>query len=166
MLRSLLLCASALAIDDTAPCPFDLTVTQQTPECKAGTGIKVKTGDKLGMRYVGKIAPCSTVGDKTAPPFDKSDAHGDGIFRFTAGKGEVIQGWDQGVLGGLCVGSKAILTVPSNLGYGDAGVPDAGIPGGADLQFQIEVLSINGDPAHPVVHKDEVVSPELNKDGK
>lgn len=50
---------------------------------------------------------------------------------FTLGQGEVIQGWDEG-LGGMCVGEKRKLTIPSDMGYGDAGAGRE-IPGGSTL---------------------------------
>jgi FKBP-type peptidyl-prolyl cis-trans isomerase 2 len=160
-LKLFVACAALVTITD-ASCKFDLTITDQTSACKAGTAQKIKAGDKLGMRYKGTIAACSDKFGDNGPgfEFDNSDDHGDGIFRFTDGIGEVIEGWDQGVLG-LCVGSKATLTVPARLGYGDDGVPEAEIPGGADLQFEIEVLQINDLPANPIVHKSEVRTPNL-----
>jgi len=62
-------------------------------------------------------------------------------FSFTLGAGEVIKGWDQG-LRGMCVAETRKLTIPADLGYGDDGAGDD-IPGGATLQFQVELLSIN-----------------------
>ena len=61
-------------------------------------------------------------------------------FSFTLGAGEVIKGWDTG-LAGMCVGEKRKLVIPANLGYGDAGAGDD-IPGGATLQFEVELLAI------------------------
>jgi len=55
--------------------------------------------------------------------------------------------WDQGILG-LCVGAKAILTIPPKLGYGERGAGGA-IPGGATLKFDVEVVKISEDTGSP-----------------
>jgi FKBP-type peptidyl-prolyl cis-trans isomerase len=64
-------------------------------------------------------------------------------FDFTIGQGSVIKGWEQGVIG-MKVGGKRKLTIPSKLGYGDAGSPPK-IPGKSTLVFDIELLSIGED---------------------
>ncbi|CAI0426384.1 unnamed protein product, partial [Linum tenue] len=58
--------------------------------------------------------------------FDSSFERGDPI-EFELGSGQVIKGWDQGLLG-MCVGEKRKLKIPSKLGYGDQGSPPT-IPG-------------------------------------
>jgi FKBP-type peptidyl-prolyl cis-trans isomerase len=63
-------------------------------------------------------------------------------FVFTLGAGEVIQGWDLGLLEAK-VGDKRKLTIPANLGYGETGAAGGKIPSGATLIFEIEVLEIN-----------------------
>jgi FKBP-type peptidyl-prolyl cis-trans isomerase len=62
-------------------------------------------------------------------------------FDFTLGAGMVIKGWDRGVQG-MCVGERRKLTIPSDLGYGDAGSGST-IPGKATLLFDIELVSIS-----------------------
>src|SRR3989344_3255800 len=73
-----------------------------------GWGEEAKNGDMLAMHYTG------TLDDGTK--FDSSYDHGT-AFSFTLGKGEVIQGWDMGILG-MKVGGKRKLTIPPELGYG------------------------------------------------
>ena len=66
---------------------------------------------------------------------------------FVIGKGNVIKGWDQGLIG-MCVGEIRKLIVPSDLAYGDAGTGmgmDMGIPERATLVFEVELLNIE-DP--------------------
>jgi FK506-binding protein 2 len=72
--------------------------------------------------------------------FDSSIGRND-PFTFTLGVGQVIKGWDQGLLE-MCEGEKRKLVIPSDLGYGDRGAPPK-IPGGATLIFEVELLKIN-----------------------
>lgn len=92
---------------------------------------KSRKGDVLNMLYTGKLE------DGTV--FDSSISR-DKPFTFTLGKGQVIKGWDQGLLG-MCEGEKRKLVIPADLGYGDRGAPPK-IPGGATLIFEVELLSI------------------------
>ncbi|KAE8692132.1 Peptidyl-prolyl cis-trans isomerase FKBP2 [Hibiscus syriacus] len=76
--------------------------------------------------------------------FDSSFERGDPI-EFELGSGQVIKGWDQGLLG-MCVGEKRKLKIPAKLGYGEQGSPPT-IPGGATLIFETELVSVNGKPS-------------------
>lgn len=58
----------------------------------------------------------------------------------TVGQGQVIQGWEQGLLD-MCIGEKRILTIPSDMGYGKRGHPPV-IPADATLTFDVELLDI------------------------
>jgi FK506-binding protein 14 len=78
-------------------------------------------------------------------------------FLFDIGKGQVIKGWDEGILG-MCVGEKRKLIVPPHLGYGEQGAGDV-IPGGATLHFDVELLGI--EDGAPVVN----VFKEIDLDG-
>mmetsp|Transcript_11721 Transcript_11721/g.21140 ORF Transcript_11721/g.21140 Transcript_11721/m.21140 type:complete len:134 (-) Transcript_11721:227-628(-) len=94
--------------------------------------VKAKAGDKVAVHYKGMLTDGKV--------FDESAKRGQPI-EFTLGKGQVIKGWDQGVEG-MCVGEKRTLTIPSDLAYGSRGVPQAGIPGGATLVFETELVKI------------------------
>jgi len=94
-----------------------------------GVGEGAATGDMVSVHYVG------TLEDGTK--FDSSLDRGE-PFRFTLGAGQVIQGWEQGILG-MKVGEKRKLIIPSELGYGDRGIPGA-IPPRAVLIFEVELL--------------------------
>ena len=60
---------------------------------------------------------------------------------FQIGVGMVIRGWDEGLVGQR-VGSRVLLSIPSELGYGSRGVPQAGIKGGDTLVFVTEILAV------------------------
>lgn len=62
-------------------------------------------------------------------------------FSFTLGAGDVIPGWDQGVVG-MKVGGKRKLTIPPDLGYGAHGAGGV-IPPNATLMFEVELLKVN-----------------------
>lgn len=92
----------------------------------------VKAGDTVSVQYTGKL----TDGTK----FDSTADHGGQPFSFKVGAGQVIQGWDQGLLGAKA-GEKRTLTIPPELGYGESGAAGV-IPPNATLIFDIEVVSI------------------------
>lgn len=65
-------------------------------------------------------------------------------FSFQLGVGQVIKGWDQGLIG-VCPGEKRTLHIPPELGYGDHGAGEK-IPPGASLKFEVECLDIKDGP--------------------
>merc|ERR1712166_1169062 len=91
-----------------------------------------KKGDQLTMHYTGTL----TDGTK----FDSSVDRGT-PFSFTIGVGQVIKGWDEGVIK-MSVGEKALLKISSDFGYGARGAGGV-IPPNADLIFEVELLKIN-----------------------
>ena len=62
-------------------------------------------------------------------------------FQFTIGVGQVIKGWDEGVME-MSIGQRAMIYIPSGLGYGANGAGGV-IPPNADLEFDVELLAIN-----------------------
>ncbi|PQQ19099.1 peptidyl-prolyl cis-trans isomerase FKBP15-1 [Prunus yedoensis var. nudiflora] len=100
--------------------------------------LQARKGDKVRVHYRGKLT------DGTV--FDSSFERGDPIF-FELGTGQVIKGWDQGILG-MCVGEKRKLKIPAKLGYGEQGSPPT-IPGGATLIFDTELVEILGRGSKP-----------------
>ena len=94
---------------------------------------KTKAGDRLSMHYVGTL-------HADGSEFDSSRTRND-PFVFTLGTGQVIKGWDQGLLG-MCEGEMRKLVIPSDMGYGSRGAPPK-IPADATLVFEVELLAIN-----------------------
>ena len=101
-------------------------------DVRAGTGAEAKNGDMLTVHYEGKLD------DGTV--FDSS--YGRESFTLTLGRGDVIRGWDLGLLG-MKAGGKRQLTIPPELGYGPNGYGP--IPPNAALHFTVELLKI-GNP--------------------
>jgi len=97
-----------------------------------GTGEEAKDGDRVSVHYVGTLEN----GTKFDSSIDRETP-----FDFDLGAGQVIKGWDLGVLG-MKIGEKRKLTIPSDLAYGDKGIPDV-IPPKATLIFEVELLDIN-----------------------
>jgi FKBP-type peptidyl-prolyl cis-trans isomerase FkpA len=98
-----------------------------------GSGREAKSGDTVHVRYTGTLM--------NGHKFDSTDDHGGEPFKFTLGKGEVIKGWDEGVVG-MKVQGKRTLRIPPSLGYGEKGSPP-NIPGNSGLVFDVELMSID-----------------------
>ncbi len=109
--------------------PTKLEIEDITP----GAGRAAKAGDTVHVQYTGTLM--------NGTKFDSSYDHGGEPFKFTIGKGEVIKGWDQGVVG-TKIGGKRRLRIPPDLGYGASGSPPT-IPANAGLVFEIELVSID-----------------------
>lgn len=99
---------------------------------REGDGAIVEAGDEIICDYLGQ----SWGGEVFDNSYDRGQA-----LNFQIGVGMVIRGWDDGLVGQR-VGSRVLLSVPSDLGYGDRGVPQAGIAGGATLVFVTDILGI------------------------
>lgn len=96
-----------------------------------GTGVEAISGKVVSVHYTGTLV------DGTK--FDSSKDRGT-PFEFNLGAGEVIKGWDLGVVG-MKVGGKRKLTIPANLGYGSQGAGSV-IPPNATLIFEVELLEV------------------------
>jgi FKBP-type peptidyl-prolyl cis-trans isomerase len=101
-------------------------------DLKVGTGsAEVKSGDTISINYVGTL----TDGTKFDSSYDRGEP-----FETQIGVGQVIKGWDEGVIG-MKVGGKRRLTIPPDLGYGEQGA-GAQIPPNATLIFEVELMGI------------------------
>jgi peptidylprolyl isomerase/FKBP-type peptidyl-prolyl cis-trans isomerase FkpA len=95
-----------------------------------GDGDEAKTGDKITVHYVGTLMD----GTKFDSSRDK-----DQPFSFWVGEHQVIEGWDEGILG-MREGETRKLTVPPKLGYGSEKKP--GIPPNSTLVFEVELIDV------------------------
>ena len=105
----------------------------QIDDLVEGTGEAAKAGDTLTVDYVGVLY-------KNGKQFDASWDRGE-PFQFQLGAGNVIQGWDQGLIG-MKVGGRRQLTIPANLAYGAEGAPPD-IPPNAPLIFVVDLKAVN-----------------------
>ncbi|KAI9781891.1 MAG: peptidylprolyl isomerase fpr4 [Peltula sp. TS41687] len=97
---------------------------------KLGTGPQAKKGDKVAVRYIGKLQSNNLV-------FDANKAGNP--FEFKLGAGDVIKGWDIGVAG-MAVNGERRFTVPPKLAYGNK--KNGKIPANSTLVFEVKLLSI------------------------
>lgn len=96
-----------------------------------GDGAVAEAGTRVSVHYEGRL--------ETGEVFDTSRKRGQ-PFEFTIGAGQVIRGWEQGVTG-MKIGETRRLTIPPELGYGEAGAGGV-IPPNATLVFEIELLDV------------------------
>lgn len=106
----------------------ELTIQDVTP----GTGTVAETGDQVQVHYVGVFAD--------GAEFDASWNRGAEPFEFVLGRGMVIDGWDEGVVG-MSPGGRRNLQIPFEAAYGAEGRPPT-IPASADLVFVVDLLGV------------------------
>lgn len=105
-----------------------------------GTGATATTGRVLTVNYTGWLYD-PTAAESKGRQFDSSLSPGRTPFQFTLGAGNVIRGWDQGVVG-MRVGGRRRLIIPPELAYGPQGAGNGTIPPNATLVFDIELLAV------------------------
>ncbi len=101
-------------------------------DVKLGKGPTAKSGDTVAVHYTGWLA--------NGTIFDASSLHGNQQFTFQLGAGQVIKGWDIGVVG-MRVGGVRQLVIPAKLAYGSQGAPPT-IPANSTLTFRIHLLAV------------------------
>ena len=104
----------------------------QIEDMVEGEGARVKKGDKVSMQYVGLTW-------STSVEFDSSWERGE-PFELTLGKGDVIEGWDEGIPG-MRKGGRRQLTIPADLAYGAQGSPPDIGPNEC-LRFIIDLVKV------------------------
>ena len=103
----------------------------QSEDLQIGDGPEAVTGKGVSVHYTGTL----TNGSKFDSSLDRGQP-----FDFTLGAGQVIRGWDEGVVG-MKVGGKRKLTIPPEMAYGERGFGNI-IPPGSTLVFEIELLAV------------------------
>lgn len=111
------------------------TGTKEPTNASQNTMDKIsKNGDTLVMNYTGRLINGTVFDSNVLPKFGHVEP-----FKFTLGAGQVIKGWDEGLLG-MKVGEKKTLTIPPEKGYGSRAV--GSIPANATLIFDVELIGI------------------------
>mmetsp|Transcript_58174 Transcript_58174/g.138478 ORF Transcript_58174/g.138478 Transcript_58174/m.138478 type:complete len:127 (-) Transcript_58174:78-458(-) len=103
---------------------------------KEGTGAQVEEGMYVKVNCTGTL--------ETGVKFWSTRDPDQDSFEFKAGEKEVIRGWDEAVVT-MCVGEVASIVCLPEFAYGNTGFPAWGIPPGATLTFEIEVLSTRAE---------------------
>ena len=115
-----------IAIPTTSPAPKQLVTSVVTE----GSGPVITAGQTLTVHYVGQIW-------NTGKQFDASWDTGSPA-QFPIGVGRVVKGWDEGLVGRK-VGSRVLLVIPPDKGYGSAGRPPIG--GTDTMVFVVDLIS-------------------------
>lgn len=134
-----------VTILEVSPYPFfevlgkDTIVNAKGSKClvvRVGTGEVARTADAVTVAYTGYVIGL----DGRKVIFDASRENGQ-LLNFTIGKSEVIPGFEEGITGMAASEARTII-IPAPLGYGEKGVPSAGIPPNATLYFDVELIQI------------------------
>lgn len=121
------------SVSYTAADGTDKTATLQYVVITQGCGAAVKTGDTISVNYTGWL-------QSTGKMFDSSLQAGRGPFSVHVGQGEVIKGWDAGLVG-MKPGETRRLIIPGEIAYGSQGAGSS-IPPNSTLVFDVTLLSI------------------------
>jgi hypothetical protein len=121
-------------LDTTPPTPSANAVTTASglvyEDLQVGNGAAAKSGDSVTVNYTGWL--------QDGTKFDSS-IDGGQTYDFTLGAGNVIAGWDEGVVG-MQVNGTRLLVIPPTLGYGSTG--NASIPADSTLIFEVQLVAI------------------------
>jgi peptidylprolyl isomerase len=104
----------------------------QVEDVTVGSGAEAQKGDTVSVNYLGTLA---SSGKKFDSSYDRNEP-----FTFKLGSGQVIEGWDKGLVG-MKEGGKRILTIPPEKAYGASGYPPV-IPANATLKFEVELVEV------------------------
>lgn len=107
---------------------------QSKPTDKKSMEQKAMKGDVLSMNYTGRLTDGTVFDSNVDPKFQHVEP-----FEFTLGAGQVIAGWDEGLIG-MKVGEKKTLTIPPEKAYGSRAIGT--IPANSTLIFEVELVAI------------------------
>jgi len=117
-----------------APEELDIKTTFEPSNCNT----KAQKGEAIKVHYTGKLF---SNGNKFDSSHDRSQP-----LPLTLGVGQVIKGWDEGLVG-MCVGEKRTLTIPSHKAYGERGFGSV-IPPNSALVFDVELVDLSRKTTH------------------
>jgi peptidylprolyl isomerase len=135
-----------LAMNSSKPTPQKSTPSNSPPksmseittpsglkyvDIKVGDGATPQKGQMVEVHYTGTL--------ENGQKFDSSRDRNE-TFKFSIGEGQVIKGWDEGVIS-MKVGGSRKLTIPADLGYGARGAGNV-IPPNATLLFDVELIGV------------------------
>lgn len=125
--------STATTTNPTIPAANTMTTADglQITDEVVGTGATAAAGQTVTVNYVGMLT--------NGTVFDASANHG-GTFSFPLGAGQVIPGWDEGIVG-MKVGGKRRLVIPAALAYGSRAIGNI-IPANSTLIFEVELVSV------------------------
>lgn len=104
----------------------------QIEDVVVGDGTEAKKGNTVSVNYLGTLA---ANGKKFDSSYDRNEP-----FTFKLGSGQVIEGWEKGIVG-MKEGGKRILTIPPEKAYGPSGYPPV-IPPNSTLKFEVELIEV------------------------
>ena len=134
-LAVIFICALAAAGCSSTTSPTDPVAFTQL-DLRLGTGTEAAAGNTLTVNYTGWLFDNSKT-DQKGIQFDTSVGRAE--FSFQLGVGQVIKGWDQGLIG-MKVGGQRRLVVPPSLAYGE--FRNGPIPPNSTLVFEIELIGV------------------------
>jgi FKBP-type peptidyl-prolyl cis-trans isomerase len=131
------LLASAVACggsDNTPNAPSTSSSPYTQTDLVVGTGAAANNGNRVTVSYTGWLYD-------TSKPSGKGNQFDSNTIPFTLGAGQVIRGWDQGILG-MRVGGQRRLIIPPELAYGATSPDPTKIPANATLLFDVTLLNV------------------------
>ena len=130
---------------DGLAAPVKTKTGLQYQDLVVGDGKSPGQNDFVSVHYEGKIKKSGKVFGGTRGNADfRNDVYRDTPYSFKLGAKKVIPGWEEGIRT-MKEGGKRRLTIPPELAYGKDGSPDGVIPKSADLVFDVELVSIDGN---------------------
>jgi FKBP-type peptidyl-prolyl cis-trans isomerase len=136
-LASLAACTNDNGDSNNPAGPSGAAVQFSTTDLRVGTGTEAVNGQRLTVHYTGWLYDAAAA-DNKGRQFQTTV--GTTPYIFMLGAGQVIRGWDQGIVG-MRVGGLRRLVIPPNLGYGSQGAGTT-VPPNATLIFEVELVSI------------------------